>query len=102
MKRKVRVIVLLLGIICLTWPGNVLAQQKKSVNERILEILIEKNIITKDHYEDLLQQAKEEESDKPETKKTTVAKKDKKDEPLRATAELGEVSILNRPPEPHA
>jgi len=86
MKRKVRVIVLLLGIICLTWPGNVLAQQKKSVNERILEILIEKNIITKDQYEDLLQQAKEEESDKPETRKTTFAKMEKEDESPRATA----------------
>ena len=28
MKRKVRVIVLLFGIIALNWPGNILAQQK--------------------------------------------------------------------------
>ncbi len=86
MKGKVRVIVLLLGIICLAWPGNVLAQKKKSVNERILEILIEKNIITRDQYEDLLQQAKDEESDKPETRKTTAAKKEKGNESPRATA----------------
>ncbi|MBW1868857.1 MAG: hypothetical protein JRI73_06065, partial [Deltaproteobacteria bacterium] len=86
MKRKVTVIVLLFGIIALNWPGNILARQKKSVNERILEILIEKNIITKDQYEDLLQQAKEEESDKSETQKTTVSKKEKEDEPSRATA----------------
>jgi hypothetical protein len=62
MKRKVRVTVLLFGIFVLIWPGTIVAQKKKSVNERILEILIEKNIITKDQYEDLLKQAKEEES----------------------------------------
>jgi len=59
MKRKVRVTVLLFGIFVLIWPGTIVAQKKKSVNERILEILIEKNIITKDQYEDLLKQAKD-------------------------------------------
>ncbi len=62
MERKVRITVLLLGIFVLIWPGTIVAQKKKSVNERILEILIEKNIITKAQYEDLLKQAKEEES----------------------------------------
>jgi len=62
MERKVRVAVLLFGIFILIWPGTIVAQKKKSVNERILEILIEKNIITKAQYEDLLKQAKEEES----------------------------------------
>ncbi len=42
MERKVRVVVLLFGIFVLIWPGTILAQKKKSVNERILEILIEK------------------------------------------------------------
>ena len=86
MKRTVKVSVLLFGIIVLTcWPGNILAQQKKSVNERILEILIEKNILTKDQYEELLKQAKEEESDKSETQREAVAKKDK-DRSSKATA----------------
>ena len=91
MKRKAGVIVLLFGIIALICPGNILAQKKKSVNERILEILIEKNILTKDQYEELLKQAKEEESRKSEPKKATLAeeekeKDEKEDESPRATA----------------
>jgi len=39
-------------------------EQKQSVNERILEILIEKSIITKKQYEELRQLAQEEQIDK--------------------------------------
>jgi phosphate-selective porin OprO/OprP len=39
--------------------------EKKSVSEQILEILIEKNIISKQQYEELKKQVKEEEAKKP-------------------------------------
>ena len=86
MKKRVKVMVLLLGIMGLIWPGNMLAQEKKSVNERILEILIEKNILTKEQYEELLKQAKEEETEKSQPQKEIAAKKETKEEPSTVTA----------------
>lgn len=62
MKRKLTITVLMLGTFFIFWPGTATAEKKKSVNERILEILIEKDIITEKQYQELLQQAKEEES----------------------------------------
>ncbi|MBW2369792.1 MAG: hypothetical protein JRH15_18120, partial [Deltaproteobacteria bacterium] len=53
-------------IIFLIYSEVMAVEQKKtqSVNERILEILIEKNIITKEQYKELRQLAQEEEIDK--------------------------------------
>ncbi len=69
-------------IVTLIWPGMIAAQEekKKPVNERILEILIEKNIITKEQYEDLLKQAKEEESAEKERLAKEKELKKKKEE----------------------
>lgn len=49
--------------VILVFSGNILAEEKekKSVNEKILEILIEKKIISKEQYEDLVRQVREEE-----------------------------------------
>jgi len=96
MGRFVRGVFLLFTIITFVWPGNIAAQakKKKSVNERILEILIEKNIITRPQYEDLLKQAKEEESaskkeaakEKEATEKKKVAKKEEEKKKPKVTA----------------
>ena len=61
-----KILVVFFVIVFLIYSEVTAAEQKKepSVNERILEILIEKNIITKEQYEELRQQAKEEEINK--------------------------------------
>jgi len=64
MGKRLRIAVFMCGIFLIIWPGEVGAQKKRSVNQRILEILIEKGIITENQYQDLLKQAKEEESQK--------------------------------------
>jgi phosphate-selective porin OprO/OprP len=61
-----KITVVFVVITFLIYPEVMAAEQKKkpSVNERILEILIEKSIITKEQYEKLRQLAQEEEIEK--------------------------------------
>ena len=61
-----KVLVVFVVITFLVCPEVMATEQKKepSVNEKILEILIEKNIITKEQYKELRQLAQEEEIDK--------------------------------------
>ncbi len=47
-------------VICLSGP--VTAAEKKSVNEQILEIMRAKNVIDEQQYQDLLEQARQEEA----------------------------------------
>lgn len=68
MKRLLRLLVASLVAALFICPGVVLAEEEKekSVNEKMLDILIEKDIISKEQYEDLKKQAqKEEEAKKP-------------------------------------
>ena len=97
MGKLVRTLPMILIIITFCWPGTIAAQEKKkkkSVNERILEILIEKNIITRPQYEDLLKQAKEEEAaakeaaakEKERKEKERLAKKEAEKKKPKVTA----------------
>ncbi|HDZ91644.1 MAG: hypothetical protein JRJ09_12405 [Deltaproteobacteria bacterium] len=51
MGKRLRIAVFMCGIFLIIWPGEVGAQKKRSVNQRILEILIEKGIITENQYQ---------------------------------------------------
>jgi len=85
MKKLLRFVVLCFFSSCfMIYPSISIADEKKnkSVNERILEILIEKNIITKGQYGELLKQAKEEES----AKEKEIAKKEEAPEKGKVTA----------------
>ena len=64
MSQLLRLFFLVFTVVILGISGIALAEQKKekSVNEKILEILIEKQIITKEQYEDLKKQAMEEQA----------------------------------------
>ncbi|MCP4576495.1 MAG: hypothetical protein GY846_09460 [Deltaproteobacteria bacterium] len=62
MSKSNMLVVLAIFLICSLFSGAILAEEnrKKSVNERILEILIEKRIITKHQFEELKKLAQEE------------------------------------------
>jgi len=61
MGKLLKMLVIFVAITFLIYPEVMAIEQKKkqSVNEKILEILIEKNIITKEQYEELRHLAQE-------------------------------------------